>query len=684
MSLEPALRFWLRYLERSGAAVVEAEDVALVGLPPALQEAFDLPEELSVTSDPEVAAEGEAQLVIPGHPLLDAAAARMLSEGDVGHRFLAWPRSTPPTTESLLEGVRDHHPVDHGRIDLQGDPIRVYVPVLRFGSLAIYSGEDRFLERLEAFVDAWAALPLAPALARRIALVPDAEGPQAVPVLAPRSMEALRAGAKELQRRAAERAGEIQAGDRGAMAAEKTRAETYYDAQLAQIAKRREGAPLERRQLYDAQEKATVEERQRRLREIADKFAVHSEVRPFRLHLLLAPALYLPVEVRRGQRRFPFAMHYLLETNSFLPVRCPHCRSAAPLVAGREYLGCNACLQPAKAAATEPKPTPAPTFPSRVAVAPSRDGHATTHRKSAALRRPEPQPAAPKTPPPPPARPAVARPTDPAQPDLFAEHALPEAPPPPAPPRPAPAAAGVAAAAVTAQGVQASPTLAQLTQQFLTEALRGKPISVPIDRHSPLDVLLRLFDWQGVFVALDMDYPLAPLQHYRLTLDALVAPDILNARIRTEGVSLRFSVIASGSGSDLRLSELLPFWAGSTHGLAPLARSGQVRALLDGPPPGGMPMNMNRIEWTLFVDGGATFHLAILLRAMSLWRRVRRHIDNVAPEVAASALVELVLDASNLLAPDHFVAGRFHADPNKSKALRARIDAQLAQVTKRR
>lgn len=702
MGIEPALRFFLRYLEHSGAAVVEAEDEALVELPPALQKDLGLPSELAVTSSPEVAAEGEAQLVIPGHPLLDAAASRILSEGDAGHRFLAWPRRALPTAEALLAGLRDYHPIEHGRVDLQGEPIRIHVPVLRFGALATYSGEDRFLERLEAFVDAWTALPLSLAVARRIALLPEAQPAEPVPVLAPRIADALREGLGELHRCAGARAAEIQAGDQGAMAAERARAEAYYDAQLAQIAKRREGALPDRQKLYDAQRTATMEERQRRLREIADKFEVQSEVHPFRLHLLLAPALYLPVEVRRGERRYPFALHYLLEANSFLPVRCPHCHRAAPLVAGREHLGCAGCLPPGKAVPSGVSPLQVPASRSSGAQGPPRSSEIASplDRRSSGVQgapsrgagsRPDDGSAAQRSvagPILPPAR-AEPPPADPAQLDLFADHASP-APSGATPPRSRPPAslrdvADAPPPAIAPDGqVPPGPGLAELTEQFLAEVLRGRLPTVPIERHSPLDVLLRLFGWQGAFVAIDMDYPLAPLRRYRMTVDREVRSSVLNGNIRAQGATVRFSTLAGGGPGGLSLRELLPVWADSEYSLIPLARSGQVRALAYGPPPGVTVPDMGRVEWTLFFEGGARFHLAILLRAMSVWRRVRRRLDAVAPEVASSALVEFVLDAANLRAPDRLVSRTFHADPHKCRALRSRIASLLAPESKGR
>src|SRR5262249_57466465 len=105
-----------------------------------------------------------------------------------------------------------------------------------------------------------------------------------------------------------------------------------------------EAAPTERSEVDDAQAEATQNERARRLLEIEDRFKVRIEIRPFRLHVVLAPALELPVTVRRGRRAYPLLLTWALPLRRFLPGRCPHCAAASPLVAGRERLGCSQCL----------------------------------------------------------------------------------------------------------------------------------------------------------------------------------------------------------------------------------------------------------------------------------------------------------------------------------------------------
>ena len=57
---EPALSFWLHYAQREGALVEDGAEQAVVILPPELQRANELPEELTVSADPDVAREDGA------------------------------------------------------------------------------------------------------------------------------------------------------------------------------------------------------------------------------------------------------------------------------------------------------------------------------------------------------------------------------------------------------------------------------------------------------------------------------------------------------------------------------------------------------------------------------------------------------------------------------------------------
>ncbi|MGH9153599.1 MAG: hypothetical protein ACRD03_14615, partial [Acidimicrobiales bacterium] len=116
------------------------------------------------------------------------------------------------------------------------------------------------------------------------------------------------------------------------------------------LERRRAAAPPERARLLADRAEATRVEHTRRVAEIEEKFRPAHHVRPFRLHLVLVPAVRLAVEVRRGARAYPWELVWWLAPPGFAPPRCPSCRSTAPLDAGRDRLGCTACLRPSSPA----------------------------------------------------------------------------------------------------------------------------------------------------------------------------------------------------------------------------------------------------------------------------------------------------------------------------------------------
>ena len=338
MITEPALRFWLHYAEREGA-VHDEGDPALVLLPDALQAAFGLPEELAVTAEPDVARDDGALLLIPGHPAVDGAAAAVLEEGDVGWAQLCWPSSLPPSSSVLEARARQSFQVDHGRIDAAGEAASVYVPVLRVGALVAHgvSLDHRFREREEVWVDARDGSVLDEAARRRLEAWPRTAATDATrSCLAPDLARALD--------RADARLGALARQADGERTDQLERANAYFEAALASIAGRRATASPERRALLEAQAESTRTERGRRLAEIEETFTATCTVTPFRSHLLLVPALCLPVTVRRGPRTFPCSFTWMLPLAAFAPCRCPHCGAGQALVAGRQRLGCRACL----------------------------------------------------------------------------------------------------------------------------------------------------------------------------------------------------------------------------------------------------------------------------------------------------------------------------------------------------
>jgi hypothetical protein len=389
-TVDPALRFWLGWAHSEGALHEATPDTALVVLPRRMQEALALPEEISVTTDPEVAREDGALLLTAGHPALDHATEHVLDRGDAGHVVLARPAAVPPSPDLLLARARDAFPIDHGKIEPAGLPTVALLPVLRVGALLTQSVslDDRFQERAEVWVDVATGLAVPDEARDRLAAAERADagarpGRMPADLLADLLPGAVRPDGRPTPLAAAHRLLEEGAAARRAALARETgdsraeelaRTAAYFDAALDSIRKRRDAASAERRHLYDAREEATLAERARRLVEVEEKWQPRTEVRPFRLHVVWVPAQILPVHVRRGPRAYPLELRWLLPASAFLPPACPHCRrepagagSAASdvvLVAGKQRLGCRRCLDRPAPAAPAPSP-PAPSAPAR-------------------------------------------------------------------------------------------------------------------------------------------------------------------------------------------------------------------------------------------------------------------------------------------------------------------------------
>jgi len=365
---EPALGFWLRYAERQGALVENVGDQALLVLPEQLQQAFELPEELTVTADPDLAREEGAVLLTAGHPALERAATDVLAEGDAGRCWLPWPSSRPPARSALQDRARELMPVEHGRIDVAGDPLPAYLPLLRVGATIDYAASLtlRFGEQEESWVDAHTGLEvsegvLAGALRQPRMPRPDVRH-RVLSIDLPR---AIAAAHEQLRRRAGSRQESLALHARRSLASELQRADAYYDAALESIERRRGSADADRLRMLDAQAEATRLERTRRRREIEEESTARHEIKPFRLHLVHLPAFVLSVEVLRGQRRFPLTLTWLPLAEELTPVRCPSCDAAQPLVAGKDRLGCTSCMpraafRAASTPATPVAPRPAP------------------------------------------------------------------------------------------------------------------------------------------------------------------------------------------------------------------------------------------------------------------------------------------------------------------------------------
>jgi hypothetical protein len=380
---EPALGFWLRYAERQGALVENAGDQALLMLPEELQHAFELGEELTVTADPDLAREEGAVLLTAGHPALERAATDVLAEGDAGRCWLPWPSSRPPARSALQDRARELMPVEHGRIDSTGEPLPAYLPLLRVGAMIDYEASLtlRFGEQEESWVDAHTGLEVSAGVLKGALRQPRMPRPdvrhRVLPIDLPR---AITAAHEQLQRRADTRQESLAMQARRSLASELQRADAYYDAALESIERRRAAADADRLRMLDAQAEATRLERARRRHEIEEELTARHEIKPFRLHLVHLPAFVLPVEVLRGQRRFPLTLTWLPLAEELAPIRCPSCDAARPLVAGKDRLGCASCMpRTVSGNASTPAAAPAASRP-----APARHGPASAAERNSA------------------------------------------------------------------------------------------------------------------------------------------------------------------------------------------------------------------------------------------------------------------------------------------------------------
>ena len=344
--MEPGLRFWLRYVHDRGGLTESAPDGTLVVLPPELAADFDLPDELIVTADPDVAREDGVVLLTTGHPALLRAADAALTDGDAGVLKLAAPAALAPTPEQLETKVREQVPVDHGRIDVTGLPERVDRPVLRVGALVTYtvSAEECYQERLECWVDAVSGRQLEHDAVTRLQRAARRAVPTAPPSVLAAVTGALERAHHILDTAAEQRRRALSAQASDAHRRERAHAGTYYDDALRSLERRRAGADPDRAKLLTARAASTREERARRLLEIDEKYQARHEIRPFRLHAVLVPAWRVPVDVRRGPRRYPFTFDWLAPLGAFADERCPHCGAVAPLSASKTRLGCLTCL----------------------------------------------------------------------------------------------------------------------------------------------------------------------------------------------------------------------------------------------------------------------------------------------------------------------------------------------------
>ena len=586
MIADPALEFWLRHVADAGGLWEPAGDSAYVVLPGQLRDAYRLPEELRVTADPDVAREEGATLLTAGHPVLAEAADRVLAAGDVGYLVLDRRPAVPPGRDVLQAEVREAFPTAHGRIDLSGEPAFVLHPVVRVGALVTYelSAEDRFQEEAERWVDGSSRRELSAALARSLSKALCTERP--VVPLAENLLPAIGHAHRLMDSAAVSRRAVLAAEVSGGFEVERGRAAAYYADAIAGIELRLAAATPDRAAVLQERLRATREEQARRLAEIAEKYQARHVIRPYRLHVLLVPALRVVADVLRGSRRYPMGFDWLLPAGVYAPVRCPSCSAEAALVAGKEKLGCEACLPPKP-------PTVAPAT------------------KPAAGK---PAPAAGK---PAPAKPTVAKP--PAAPLV--------APPKPSQRRPVPP---------KARGPQqkARPALAERVWSAVASGDR-RTLARVVHPDSPAAALARVYGPAAFTGIIGMPASQAP-ERFTAAVDAGIVHGVLLA---SSGAEYRYFI----SCQDGQAAEVLPFpvttdgafWNFYWWGQRPDVRS-------YAPAVGGLDL----VERQLAVAGCDWNGLPVAARALAAWDRLGdvrdRLLSAYPPAVLAACVIRLV------------------------------------------
>ena len=347
---DPGLDFWLQYVSAEGGVHERLGDSTLVLLPEILQDRHEQPQDMTITTDPEVAREDGALLLTAGHPLLASAAEAVLADGDVGCVRLARPTARPPDAEQLEARARDQFAADHGRVDLTGGPRPAVRTILRVSSLVTFalSADDHFQEQIECWIDVASRLPFTDEIGVELSALLSVEHEERDQLQPDDSnlLPALAEADLEIRRRGEQRRDLLAGGVQKAHREEVRRAREYYEQVADSLRKRMSGAAADKVAAYGARLASTDAERDRRLAEIDEKYKSAFSCLPFRLHVVGVPALRVEVDVRRGNRRYPVELDWLLPLRRFSPMRCPDCGSTERLVAGKSSLGCRRCLPP--------------------------------------------------------------------------------------------------------------------------------------------------------------------------------------------------------------------------------------------------------------------------------------------------------------------------------------------------
>ncbi len=315
-------------------------------------------------------------------------------------------------------------------------------------------------------------------------------------------------------------------------------------------------------------------------------------IRPYRLHVLLVPALRVVADVLRGSRRYPMSFDWLLPTGVYAPVRCPSCSAEAALVAGKEKLGCEACLPPKP-------PTVAP------AAKPAAGKPASAAGKPAPVKSPAP------------AKPAVAKPP---------------AAPPVAPPKPSRRRA--VPPKVRGPQQKARPALAERVWSAVASGDR-RTLARVVHPDSPAAALARVYG-PGAFTGIiGMPASEAP-ERFTAAVDAEIVHGVL---LGSSGAEYRYFI----SCQDGQGAEVLPFPVtadGAFWNFYWWGRRPDVRSY--APAVGGLDL----VERQLAVAGRDWNGLPVAARALAAWDRLGDVRDRLLsahpPAVLAACVIRLV------------------------------------------
>ncbi len=626
--MDPALHFWLRYVETEGGLAEPVTDGNLVLLSPALAQEFDLPSELTVTSDPDAAREDGLTFMATGHPAPGRAADLVLGRGDAGILALTPPASIPPSADVLLAKARDQFPVDHGRIDPAGSPAATVRPVLRVGVLITYavSAEDHFQERTECWLDIRSRLPLPDEWVSKLLRLAPTQSRVGLP---PGVEEALAEAHQSIESAALARRGTLTGQSQTAYEQEVQRARAYYDDQIASIESRQRGAEEERAALLAARLTATREERARRVEEIAEKYRAHHEIRPFRLHVVQVPAIRFPVDVLRGSRRYPLVLDYLTPIGAFTALRCPSCGKTEPLVAAKTKLGCEACL----AKPADPTPPPVPVKPPSAAT----------------TETPKPAPTKPRAP--------IAAKSTPTDGPAAQQRAL--------PPK-----------AKTQAVAKAGEKLAR---DFWNAAARGDlALGRLLMPDSPATTVFRLYGAGGAQTLLGL--PGRPISHTAKSCHSHPEqPEAVSGQVRAGDYLYSYQITWRFDGPTALAEELLPNIKEPGQRFHPrwVVIKGLGRHTRNSPPPRGLDQ-VERLIWKYSLPYCG---LPLVLRMLTAWGRIPDQaamLDAHHPKAVAAAIDRMV----GYRAGDRGIYGEVAALYNVAEAAVRAADKPLARHLK--